>query len=675
MDIFGSVTNIPGVGVSMKETLSKLQINNIYELFLHLPSRYIDFRSEKSIRELRANENATLKVSVVDAQNVYTKNGKNIQLFTLSDGVSEIKAIWFSQPYIIKSIPVGEEIKISGSASFWKKKLAFFSPHWEKINQGFYTETGRLVAVYSETKGVSSKRLRKILLNALNLFENNKIKIDYFNLDLIPQNLNIDFLNSLKKIHFPKDLEDAESGRQRLAYDELLELSISREKRKNDWIKNTKSYKLKIDKEKLSEFIDNLGYELTPSQKRSVDEILTDLTNEIPMNRLLLGDVGSGKTIVSATAILISFLSGYQSIVLAPTQILAQQHFETYSKLFDKYGMKVGLVTSKSKIDENEKIDLYVGTHALLSENTIFEKCAFIVVDEQHRFGVAQRAKIMDKATKSKMTPNILTMTATPIPRTVALTLYGDLSISTLDELPKNRVPISTWIVPPIKRTAAYRWIDDQIKTNKTQVFIVCPLIEDSESETMTDVRSVKQEFEKLKKIFKDYKLGLLHGKMSNDDKSQAIYDFKTGKTNILVSTSVVEVGIDIPNATIIAIESAERFGFAQLHQLRGRVGRGSKKSYCMLFSDSKSETAFERLEIIKNEVDGRKLAERDLLRRGPGEIFGTKQSGYNELKIARWDDIDLIKQSREQAKEILKNPQNYEDFFKFLKNKQLASN
>jgi ATP-dependent DNA helicase RecG len=441
-----------------------------------------------------------------------------------------------------------------------------------------------------------------------------------------------------------------------LSFDELFLLQLTAMERKLNWNKNLISNAFEVEKfrSKIDEFLAKLPFTLTGAQKRVIEEIFRDLAKTKPMNRLFEGDVGSGKTVVSAIAMFLSYLNGFQSVLMAPTEILAEQHYKTISQLLESFRIKVGFATGNKKIKIND-FDVLVGTHAVLSERINFDKLGLVVIDEQQRFGVEQRALIRSKGKN----PHLLTMTATPIPRTIALTLYGDLDLSILDEMPHGRKIIKTWLVPPEKRTNAYSWIEKQIKETKSQVFIVCPFIE--ESETMQTVKAASKEFENLQKnVFKNLKLGLLHGKMKSKEKEEVLGKFRDGKIDILVATPVVEVGIDIPNATIIVIEASERFGLAQLHQLRGRVGRGDKQSYCLLFTDSKSPQTIERLKAMEKHNIGAELAELDLRLRGPGEIYGTQQHGRKMLKIASFSDFDLIQKVRKEAEEIFPNLKSY---------------
>ncbi|KKQ87013.1 MAG: ATP-dependent DNA helicase RecG, partial [Candidatus Woesebacteria bacterium GW2011_GWB1_38_8b] len=368
------------------------------------------------------------------------------------------------------------------------------------------------------------------------------------------------------------------------------------------------------------------------------------------------GDVGSGKTVVAAYAMFSAFVNGFQSVIMAPTQILASQHYKTLNEIFKNLNVRISLLTGHEKKVAIGKSDIFVGTHALLHTKINFSDVALVVIDEQHRFGVEQRTHLIKSSGKRNAIPHILTMTATPIPRTIAMSLYGDLDLSVLTEMPKGRIPVTTWIVPPEKRSGGYDWIKDKIEKEKTQVYIIW----ESESDLLKEVKSAKLEYQNIKKIFPQFRIGLLHGKLKPIEKESAINDFKEGKIDILVSTAVVEVGIDVANAGIIVIEAAERFGLAQLHQLRGRVGRGNTKSYCLLFTQSRSDKTVSRLKVLKENHSGFTLAEMDLKMRGPGEVFGTMQSGFSNLKVARWSDIELIKKAKQVAEKIQLSPELY---------------
>lgn len=648
MDLNSKITDLPRVGPFLEKKFKKLGIETIENLFYHVPSHYVDYSLITTVNKVHPGETITLRAKIISITNIFSKRGVRMQIGSVEDGTGKLTVVWFNQPFLVRMLYPGKLVSLSGKVGFFNRKLCLTSPDYELINdeEKETLHTGRLVPVYPETAGLSSKWIRTQIKNA---FQHTEI------VDFLP-NQKINLKDAIQKVHFPKDLKETEIGRKRLAFNELLKFQLQSEFRKLNWRKNKTKTKLDISQSAVQEFTQSLPFKLTNSQETSIDEILNDMKKDIPMNRLLEGDVGSGKTVVAAAAMFVSFINGYQSILMAPTQILAIQHYETLKKLLDKFNIRISLLTSTSKKMELGRSDIFVGTHSLIHTKIKFDKVALVVIDEQHRFGVEQRQHL----TKKSGTPHILTMTATPIPRTVALTAYGDQDLSIIKEMPKGRQKIITWVVPEQKRQKAYEWIESQILSDKSQVFIVCPLIEDSEIETMKDIKSVTTEFEKLKSIFPKFKLGLLHGKVKPKEKDEILKSFRTGKTDILVATPVVEVGIDIPNATIMVIEAAERFGLAQLHQLRGRVGRGKKKSYCLLFSNFHSGAAFQRLKAMEKTHSGFELAELDLKLRGPGEIFGTKQSGFPELKIASWNNYEMIKETKEVAQDIIKNPKKY---------------
>ncbi len=661
MNLSDSVSKLPKVGPVYLKRLSKLGIVKIGDLLTHPPSRFIDFRNVSKIQGIKVGDTATVIAKLNFIKNQYSKSGRIMQIGEIEDESGKMKIIWFNQPYLTMSMKRGLEMCYSGRVEFFGTSKAFLSPEYE-IGDSFI-HTGRLVPIYPETYGVSSKWLRNKIAFALKVAN---IKIDEF----IPEGdlKKYSFVGQKKAIydlHFPKNENDQKNAKRRLGFNEILSLTLQSIYRKDLWKQNKALYQITNDKRAIDKFIKDLPFTLTPSQAESVDEILSDIGKETPMNRLLEGDVGSGKTAVAAIAVFAAFLAGYQSVIMAPTQILSNQHYDTLRKLFKKYKIRVKLVTSINKSGNKDAADVYIGTHALIYRLIENEKIALVVIDEQHRFGVEQRTLLVKKSGQNNKIPHVLTMTATPIPRTIALTVYGDLDLSILKEMPKGRVPITTWIVPANKRQASYEWIRGQINKHKTQVFYVCPLIEESEYETMKDVKAVVKMYEDLKKFFKGNSVGLLHGKLKNDEKEKAINAFKSGKTDILVSTPVVEVGIDIKNATIMVIEAPERFGLAQLHQLRGRVGRGDKKSYCLLMPIISGNFVSKRLNALKEHTSGFELAEIDLKIRGPGEIFGTTQHGFFELKNASWGDSELIKLSKDFADKIIANRQKYNDLLK----------
>jgi len=641
MNINSSVSELPLVGPIYQQRLEKLEIITINDLILHIPHRYLDFSRTVAIAHTAIGDSVTVRGKVVSFINQYTRGGKKIEILELQDNTGTVEVIWFNQPYLLNSISVGDQLSVAGTLGWFGRKKAFISPEYGIGN------TGQIVPVYPETAGISSKWLRGRIKDIFTRIT----PLEEFLPEKTLKQLNlINYWQALLTVHFPKSLEQAGQGRERLAFNELLAIQITSLKKKIAWQKNHAVYKLQVDKKALDEFLKSLCFTLTKSQQQVIGEITIDLARDIPMNRLLEGDVGSGKTVVAAVAIFLAFTNGYQTVFMVPTQILAQQHFNTLKQLFSPFKIRVALVTSAGITKDLGKTDVFVGTHALLHKKNLFEKTALVVIDEQHRFGVAQREQLVKKSGKKTFVPHILTMTATPIPRTIALSLYGDLDLSTLKEMPQGRQKITTWVVPSSKRMAAYQWIESQITNFKSQAFIICPLIEEGQTETTISVKSAKKEFTHLQKVFSGLKLDLLHGKLSANQKNEVIAKFKKGNTDILVTTPVVEVGLDIPNAAVMLIEGTERFGLAQLHQLRGRVGRGSVKSYCLLFTDSETPKVLIRLSAMQKNLTGFELAELDLHLRGPGEIYGVRQHGFPELKIASWQDIDLIKLAKQTA-------------------------
>lgn len=646
--------------------LEKLGIKTFEDFLFHIPSRYDDFSLISKINSVQPGEVVTIQGTVSEINNEFTKNFKRLQKAEIADDTGTIEVVWFNQPYLTKVIRKNDKIALSGKIDWFLRKIVMQSPDYELITNSPAIHTGRLVPVYPETKGITSKWLRR---QTYNLITQNKNQfIEYLPDSIIERHSLVRITDAIEQIHFPQSLEKAVKSKQRLAFDELFLLQLSAMERKSNWNKNLTSNPFIVEKfkDKIDEFLNKLPFTLTNAQKKVMNEIFKDLSRTKPMNRLLEGDVGSGKTVVSAIAMFLSFLNGFQSVLMAPTEILAQQHYKTISKLLTPFKINVDLATGSNKLKiENGKlkIDVLVGTHAVLEKGINFEKLRLVVIDEQQRFGVEQRALIRSKGKN----PHLLTMTATPIPRTIALTLYGDLDLLILDEMPYGRKIIKTWLVPPEKRENAYGWIEKQIKETKSQVFIVCPFIE--ESETMQTIKAASKEFENLKdNVFKSLKLGLLHGKMKAKEKDEVLEKFRIGAIDILVATPVVEVGIDIPNATIIVIEASERFGLAQLHQLRGRVGRRDKQSYCLLFTESKIPQTLQRLKAMETHNIGSELAELDLQLRGPGEIYGTAQHGKKMLKIASFSDFELIKTVRLEAEQIFPNLNTYPKLIEKLK-------
>lgn len=653
------IYSLGGIYKRYANALEKLGIVNLEDFLYHIPFRYDDFSLISKIADVQPGEVVTIRGQVLEIKNQYTRSRFTIQKGKVKDTSGIIDVVWFNQPYIAKNISAGDFISISGKAEQKASKIQLTSPDYE-IGDSNFIHTGRLVPVYPETRGISSKWIRR---QVFKLLEENKDELrEFLPEEILRRNKLESLFLALRKVHFPNNSNEVTEAKQRLSFDELFLIQASSTLRKNEWDKSLTGYPFNVSKyeKQIKEFIQKLPFELTSAQKRTLHEIFSDLESIKPMNRLLEGDVGSGKTVVAAIAIYLAHLNGFQSVLMAPTEILAQQHYRTISSLLAPLGTKIELRTSSNK--QNLKFDILVGTHAVISEKINFKKLGFVVIDEQQRFGVEQRGMLRKKGNLpagKAGNPHVLTMTATPIPRTIALTMYGHLDLSILDEMPLGRKIIKTWLVPKFKREAMYEWIKKQVDEKRSQVFIICPFIEESES--MTTVKAATKEFEHLQKnVFKNYKLALLHGKLKSKEKQKVLNEFREKKYDILVATPVVEVGIDIPDAAVILIEASERFGLSQLHQLRGRVGRNDRQAFCLLFTESINPTTNKRLRAMESTNIGAVLAELDLKLRGPGEIYGTAQSGRNFLKIASFSDFDLIKQTKVEAEGIVDKLEQY---------------
>jgi len=646
MDLTSPVTRLSQVGENTAGKLKKLGISTLFDLLYHLPFRYEDRTLVSPVSRLQPGETVTVIGTIDQLKNEYTKGRKFIQSGQFSDTSGTIHITWFNQPFLTRTLKSGTPVALYGKVDLFKNQPSLISPDYELPTPNHeLIHMARLVPVYPETAGISSKWLRARIFSLLKSLDIPEI---------FPAPGFLPWMQALWQVHFPSDQALAQAARRRLAFDELFLLQLTSLRRRLSWKQVRLFHRFRVDQKQVLGFISSLPFSLTPSQSQAIREILSDLSSPHPMNRLLEGDVGSGKTVVAAVAALVAHLNGFQSLLLAPTQILAQQHFQTLETLFGPYGISIGLITGASKFkigreaglqrNPNLQFKILVGTHALLTEKVPPDRVGLVVIDEQHRFGVLQRGK----ASALGISPHILTMTATPIPRTIALTLYGDLDLSLLTDQPSGRLPVKTWVVPETKRADAYNWIKSQITGSNSQAFIICPFIESSE--TLTSVKAAAAEFTKLEKIFPRLKLGLLHGKLKSRQKDEVISRFRAGDYQILVSTPIVEVGIDIPSATIMLIEAAERFGLAQLHQLRGRVGRSHRQSYCLLFASSPTA----RLKAMEQHFSGLKLAEIDLQLRGPGQIYGTAQHGLPQFKVASFEDLDLIEKAKPSAAQIL---------------------
>ncbi len=651
------VTRLVGINAGYAEKLEKLGVRTIRDLLMLFPRRYDDYSAIRPIGTLRPGEQVTVLGQIWDVQSRKSQRGMHITTVTLADGSGTIQATWFNQPYLDKQFQQGRSIILSGKTDVYLGHLVMQSPEWE-LSNGEAIHTARLVPIYPLTEGISPRWLRRV----------QKRTVDYWASrlpDPLPEDVRrdanlVDLPTAIAQIHFPDDTAKLEQARRRLCFDEFLviQLGVLRQRRK--W-REQAGRPLRVNPQTVEAFVRSLPFELTQAQRRAMDEILRDIAQPQPMSRLLQGDVGSGKTVVALTGMLVAALdNGAQAALMAPTEILAEQHYRTITRILEASGigkdrLTVRLLIGSLSNGEKERVrqeiqegtaNLIIGTHALIQGSVAFQDLAFVVIDEQHRFGVMQRATLRDKG----FNPHMLVMSATPIPRSLALTLYGDLDISVIDEMPPGRQQIKTYWLPQRDRERAYTFLRKQIAEGR-QAFIICPLIEESEA---LDVKAAVEEHRRLQSdVFPDLRLGLLHGRMRGDEKDEVMRRFREGDYHILVSTSVVEVGIDIPNATVIMVEGADRFGLAQLHQFRGRVGRGEHQSYCILISDSATPESQERLRAIEQIHDGFKLAEKDLELRGPGEFFGTRQSGLPDLRLAKLSDTRILEEARRQALRI----------------------
>ncbi|MFP3895888.1 MAG: ATP-dependent DNA helicase RecG [Anaerolineales bacterium] len=658
--LYADVTAVKGIGDVMAERLARLGIETVEDLLYHLPRRYDDFGELKSINRLEYGEEVTIVAVVQEVEARRTRSGTRLVQVTLGDATGSIQATWFNQPYLARRFHVGDELVISGQVDEYLGRLVFTSPEWEPLQRELL-HTGRLVPVYPLTEGVSARQFRHLVRNALDAYVSP-------HLDPLPRSIvkSHGFLRldqALEQIHFPKSRDALNSAHRRLCFDEFLLLQLGILRQREAW-RSQQGRILEIPREEIEAFVQGLPFSLTGAQERAIEEILGDLQRPVPMSRLLEGDVGSGKTVIAVVAVLVAVRNGLQAGVMAPTSVLAEQHYRTISNMLEgledvSCALLVGSLSAAEKERIQQKvsegrIQVVVGTHALIQETVDFARLGLVIIDEQHRFGVRQREALRDKGGQVK--PHLLAMSATPIPRTLALTIYGDLDISVIDELPPTRQEVITAIRDDTSREGIYSFIRSQV-SNGRQAFVICPLVE--ESDTM-DSRAAVEEYERLQKdVFPDLRVGLLHGRMGAEEKDQVMVAFRDGEYDILVSTSVVEVGIDVPNATVMLVEGAERFGLAQLHQFRGRVGRGEHKSYAILMSEEPSGEGMERLRIMEKTKDGFVLAEKDLEMRGPGDFFGSRQHGLPILKVARLSDTAILEKARQEAKRLFERERN----------------
>lgn len=651
-----SIRFVKGVGESRRVLFEKLGIISFYDLITYYPKDYEDRSRIKNIADLVDGELCSFEGTVVSSvSEARPRRGMTISKVSIQDSTGKITAVWFNQQYVKNSIVLGANYIFYGKIDKKLKKPQIVNPAFEKVDNLEMTKSLKVLPVYRATKNLSQNIIRTIMKEALNSLLGLEVE------ELIPDEISrkyslLSLGESINQIHFPDCFEKKELARWRLVFEELFMLQLGLLSYKSLAVYKRVGIRFTRPSE-MEEFIDSLPFKLTGAQKRVLNEVENDMESHNVMNRLVQGDVGSGKTIIAVLSLFKTVKSGYQGALMVPTEILAEQHYKSIKPLFDKYNISVELLSSsqpkkqKQAVFEGLKsgsINVVIGTHALIEDTVQFQKLGLVVTDEQHRFGVRQRSILAEKG----QNPDVLVMTATPIPRTLALILYGDLDISIIDELPPGRKPIKTYSVGEDMRERINNFIRQNVEEGR-QVYIVCPLVEESEE---IDAKSAVVTAEYISsKVFPDLKVGIIHGKLKAAEKDAIMKSFVSGDISILVSTTIIEVGVNVPNATLMVIENAERFGLAQLHQLRGRVGRGAEQSYCVLFNQSKSQVSRERMKIMSQSNDGFVISEKDLEIRGPGDFFGTKQHGLPELKIANlYKDIEILKLAQHSAREVL---------------------
>ncbi|MBA4419876.1 MAG: DNA helicase RecG [Anaerolinea sp.] len=654
------LTVIQGIGSRHAETLARLGLSSLEDLLFYFPRRYDDYSQLKPISRLFFNEEVTIIGTIKSVSNRTLRNARfNLVEAIIGDGSGDLRLTWFNQVWIANRLKPGKQIVVSGRVEQYLGRLVINNPEWEPLEQE-QLHTNRIVPVYPLTATVTQRWLRRIMYQTISYWSP---KVEDFLPPAIKQNNQLPDLSlALQEVHFPSSQEHLQQARRRLAFDEIFLLQLGVLKQKQSWQEMTGKI-FTVDEAWMQEQTTRLPYELTSAQKKVLVDFRSDLASGSPMNRLLQGDVGSGKTIVAALTAAIVISAGSQAAFMAPTGILAEQHHRNLRQLLadsDKgspvlQANQVCLLVGSTPLSERKDIlerlasgdiKLVVGTHTLLEEPVKFNDLQFVVIDEQHRFGVEQRAILRTKGTN----PHLLVMTATPIPRSLALTIYGDLDLSVMDEFPAGRQVIDTFIFFPREREIGYDRIRRQLDQGY-QAFIIYPLVEQGEND---EVKAAVEEHTRLsKEVFTNYRLGLLHGRMKSEVKDKVMSDFRDGNLDILVSTSVVEVGVDIPNATVILIEGANRFGLSQLHQFRGRVGRGRAKSSCFLIPESENSADNLRLQAMVETNDGFILAEKDLDQRGPGDFLGTRQSGFSDLRMASLTDVRMIEMARRAAQAL----------------------
>jgi ATP-dependent DNA helicase RecG len=662
------ITIIKGISSSLATKFNKMGVKTVRDLLYFFPHRHLAYSQRKSISQLIEGEEQTIIVNVWQSQEIMLGGRRSTEAI-VGDETGNIRIVWFNQPYLARKLATNTRIVVSGKVSLFKGRHVFESPEWELVEDKELIHTGRLVPIYPLTQGLRPRQVRKLMKGVIDLWA---WQVEEFLPPEVRGRCNLlELPEAISQAHYPQDEALKDKARVRLAFDELFILQLGVLSKKRDWQESQPGSPFSAETPVLDAFVRSLPFELTAAQHRVLKELLADLQQSRPMSRLLQGEVGSGKTVVATAALLVAADNGYQGAFMAPTEILAEQHFSAICQLLSRVGhqeegegylysysgllshpltvaLLIGDITQVRKQNLQQRIadgdvDIVIGTHALIQKGVEFRRLGLAVVDEQHRFGVTQRSALRQKG----FNPHVLVMTATPIPRTLALTLYGDLDLSVIDQLPPGRQVIKTKWLRPEKRDSACAFLRRQVASGR-QAFVICPLVEESEA---IQAKAAIAEYERLaEEVFPDLRLGLLHGRMSAAEKDKVMHRFRSGEMDILVSTPVVEVGIDVPNATVMLVESADRFGLSQLHQFRGRVGRGQEQSYCLLLAQNPSAVARERLDIIEKTQDGFALAEEDLRLRGPGEFFGTRQSGLPDLRMAKLSDIALLELARSEA-------------------------
>jgi ATP-dependent DNA helicase RecG len=685
------IGEIPNIGPAYQKKLKRLGIATVQDLLFYFPNRYDDFSHVIPIGKVKVGYVVCVQGRILEVNHTKTfKKWMDITEVVIEDGTGSIKAVWFNQPYLEKSLREDDFVCLAGKVSLGKDGIYLNNPAYEKTNemaeQSDLTHTGRIVPVYPETRGVTSRWLRYVMKGLL--FDVYYKVPEILPKEIIEKHKFLPIDQAIWQVHFPDSFEAADAAQARFAFEELflLQLFVLKEKFK---LLQKQAPACPLDAGLMKRFTESLPFALTDSQRQCAYQILKDLEKTVPMSRLLEGDVGSGKTVVATMAALNAVKCGHQVAFMAPTEILAKQHFKSITAMLKAFEVRVGLLTGKERwiggVQAPKKemeealsqgsIDILIGTHALLSKGVEFKNLALVVLDEQHRFGVGQRASLVYG---SNLVPHLLSMTATPIPRTLALTVYGDLDLSLIKEMPKDRKKVKTIIVDPRQRKEAYAFIESEVKKGRG-VFVICPKIESNASKLkkiaekgpvigsfvpqnydlsligLPEIKAVEEEYERLsKEVFPHLRITMLHGKMKPKEKERIMLDFRNGEIDILVSTSVVEVGVDVPRATIMMIEGAERFGLAQLHQFRGRVGRSDMQSYCFLFTTSPDQLNRKRLKALVDSNNGFELAQKDLEIRGPGQLYGLQQWGLPDTAMQGLSNIFLVEKTRAAAKEIL---------------------